>query len=135
MSRPARAKPTRSLRWSMLVEPEAAADDELHRLDQEFVVVVLAATGSTRATAAGVVGHALDVAGAVRLALPVRRDLPNALLVDPRALYPLRPARAGGEREQVALADQLLGTGLVEDDARVGEAAHARTRAGSARWP
>ena len=52
----------------------------------------------------------------------MRGHLAHALLVDPGALDALGPARRRGDHQEVALADELLGAGLVEDDARVGEA-------------
>ena len=41
MSRPARAKPTLSLRWSIDVEPSWRPHDELHGLEGEVVVIVV----------------------------------------------------------------------------------------------
>ena len=45
MMRPARAKPTRSLRWSMEVEPSCGLYDELHRLSEQLVAVVVRCRG------------------------------------------------------------------------------------------
>ena len=53
------------------------------------------------------------------------RDEPvDALLVHPRALDALGPARRRADEQHVALADQLVGAGLVEDHTRVGDARH-----------
>jgi len=58
------------------------------------------------------------------LVAEVGGDPAHALLVDPRALDALGATRGGGQHEHVALTDELLGPGLIEDDARVGEAGH-----------
>jgi hypothetical protein len=42
-------------------------------------------------------------------------------LADPRALEAPRVARGGREQQQITLADQPLGAGLIEDDTAVGQ--------------
>ena len=76
MRRPARANPTRSLRWSI---------DE-----QVVTVVVAAATAAAAAPARRIALQALDVLRRLDLPPPVRDRLTHALLVDPRALDALR---------------------------------------------
>ena len=49
-------------------------------------------------------------------------DLADLLLADEGALDALRDVGVAGQQQHVALADQLLGAGLIEDDAAVGEA-------------
>ena len=65
--------------------------------------------------------HVLPVLGA---GLPgdVLDDALDLGLGDPRALHADRLGRAHRQEQRVALADQLVGTRLVEDDARVGDA-------------
>src|SRR3954471_11791788 len=66
---------------------EAAADHELHGLDEEVVaVVVTAATAAAAAPARRITLQALDVLRRLDLAPPVCDRLAHALLVDPRAL-------------------------------------------------
>ena len=78
-------------------------------------------------------GDVLDVVG-LELGRDELDDLVDLGLVDPRALHAHRLACAHREEERVALADELLGAGLVEHDARVGEARggerHARRHVG-----
>src|SRR5262245_43249721 len=103
--------------------PEPAAHHQVHRLVQQLVGVGAAVVD--RAAADAVVARdPIDIPRRRHLTTPVRDDFADALLVDPRSLDALRPARAGGEEQHVALSDQLLRAGLVEDDARVREAAH-----------
>ena len=64
-----------------------------------------------------------DVLAVVRreLALDVRDDGVDLGFVDPCALHAHRLARTHRQEQRVTLAEQLLGTGLVEHDAAVGE--------------
>src|SRR5262249_51909050 len=89
--------------------PQPAADDELHGLVQQLFVLVDVVGG---AAAALVAGDPVDVLGLWDLTAPVPDDLADALLVDPRPLDALGPARRGGDEQHVALADELVGAGL-----------------------
>ena len=51
----------------------------------------------------------------------MRDDAVDLRLVDPRALHTHRLARAHRQEERVTLTEELLGAGLVEHDAAVGE--------------
>ena len=64
---------------------------------------------------------AADVDDLGCLATPVGDDLTDLFLADEAPLDALRVAAVAGQQEHVALADQLLGAGLVEDDSAVGE--------------
>ncbi len=85
-----------------------------------FVVVIerVGAAGGSFDT-----GDAGDVLGAA-LALPVRDHRPHLALGHPRSLDAARHRRRGRQQQHVALADQALRSGLVEDDPAVGQRRH-----------
>ena len=97
---------------------ELRGDDELDGLHHELHVVadvvVELALGLLRRR------HLLDV-GRLELVLAVLDDLVDLRLGDPGALDTHRLGRAHRQEETVTLADQLLRTRLVEDDAAVAE--------------
>ena len=140
MIRPARAKPTFSLRCSIDVEPSwlrttssiawriitvssSSSPDEKALSRRRHHAVVAAA--APRATL-----DVVDVADVGRLAAPVGDDLADLFLADERALDALGDRRVAGQQQHVALADELLGAGLVEDHPRVGEARDGERHAG-----
>ena len=59
-----------------------------------------------------------------RLRGDVLDDLLDLVLADPRALHADRLRGAHRQEQRVALADEPVGAGLVEDDAGVGDARH-----------
>src|SRR4051812_9051361 len=99
--------------------PELGGDDELDRLDHQVEVVadvvVELALGGRRS------GDVLAVAG-LQLLLAVLDDHVDLGLGDPGTLHPDRLRGTHRQEEAVALPDQLLRTGLVEDHPAVGEA-------------
>ena len=113
MSRPARAKPTRSLRCSIDVEPSWRAHDELHRLAQQVVVVVVAAAAARRRPTHRGADEPSSLPCTSSSAYSTSGDwrrqcattLRDLVLVDPGALDALGDARARAEQEHVALAD------------------------------
>ena len=108
--RPARAKPTRSLRWSMLVEPSPLRTTSSMASASRSSVSARAGTARTAAGGGVVAGDALDVRRAVAV---WRRQWATTLRTHSSsthdALDALGPAGAGGEQQHVALADELLG--------------------------
>ena len=70
-----------------------------------------------------------DVLG-LRLAAPVSRHLAHLVLAHPGALHAARDVGGGDGEEHVALADEALGSLLVEDDPAVGEGGHGEGEAG-----
>ena len=104
---------------------ELAAHHELHRLTQQRLVLVLVAAGRAEQPAAVatfvVTLDAADVDHLGRLTPPMGNDLAHFFLADERALDALRDVGVPRQQQHVALADQLLGARLVEDDAAVGE--------------
>ena len=119
MSRPARAKPTRSLRCSIDVDPSWRAHDEVARLDQQLVVVVVHAAAGPTARRRRCRSRRWPRSG--RPAAASGRPRPHLLLGDPGGLEPARDVRGRRQQEHVPLADEALGTGLVEDDPAVGQ--------------
>src|SRR4029079_15209997 len=105
---------------------ELVAHHQLHRLTQQrLVLVVVAAGGAEHASPTAAVFltfHAADVHDLGCLAPPVGDPLAPLFLADERALDSLRHVGVAGKQQHVALADQLLGAWLIEDDAAVGEA-------------
>ena len=125
------AKPTRSLRCSIDVEPNCGVDDELDRLQQQVEVVadVLVDLLARRC------GRDVVAVGGLQLALDVRDDRGDLCLGDPRALHADRLARAHRQEQRVTLADQLLRARLVEDDAAVGQRRRREREPARARSP
>jgi hypothetical protein len=78
-----------------------------------------------------------DVLAVARLELlgDVLDDVVDLRLGDPGTLHAHRLARTHRQEERVALTDELLGAGLVEDDAAVGQAEVANAIRLRARWP
>ncbi len=85
-----------------------------------MLVVIVLARHHPAARRIVVARDSLDVLGA-GLAAPVGDDLAYLFLADPAALDAARHARGGGQQEHVAFADQLFGSGLIEDDPAVGQ--------------
>ena len=117
MSRPALAKPTRSLRCSIDVEPNWVRDDQLDGLAEQVEVVADVLVDLLLA-----LGRGRDVLAERRLplALDVLDDRVDLLVGDEGALDAERLGRAHRQEQAVALADELLRAGLVEDDLAVG---------------
>ena len=135
MRRPARAKPTLSLRWSIDVEPSCERTTSSMACTQQVVVVVVAAAaaGAHRAGPAPSSAPCTDcVVGEVgRLPLPhlaTTLRTSSSLTQEPWMRDGRRRGRA--EQEHVALADQPLGALLVEDHAAVGGRRHREREAG-----
>jgi len=115
--RPARAKPTRNLRWSIEVDPS------WERTTSSMATASSSSSSSSAPWAPGEVST-------VSMPTPARAPDPGAAsgprpleppLRRPRALEAPRDVRRGGEHQHVALTDQPLGAGLVQDDPAVGE--------------
>ena len=118
MSRPARAKPTRSLRWSMEVEP--SCDRTTNSIARGRYSSSSSSTPPAAARRGLLAFDSIDIARTA-LAAPVGDDGLDLVLTHPRALDPPRDARGRREQQEVAPADEALGAGLVEDDTAVGE--------------
>ena len=116
--RPALAKPTRSLRCSIEVEPNWV----------ETTSSMAWMTSSMSSPMSSSISR-LDAAGAVtsstvrrlELGLAVLDDLVDLGLGDPGTLHADGLARSHRQEQSVTLTDELLGAGLVEDDAAVGD--------------
>ena len=119
ISRPALAKPTRSLRWSIDVDPN-------------WVVTTSSAAWHSRSRSSPISssisffccvphGDVVAVGGLPAGPCSAATTALDLVLGDERALHPDRLARAHRQEQPVALADQLLGARLVEDDPAVGE--------------
>jgi len=82
INRPARAKPTRNLRWSIEVDPSWERTTSSMATASQLVIVVLGAMGAGRGVDGVDADHRL---GHPTLAPPVGHDRSNLLFGDPRA--------------------------------------------------
>ena len=131
MRRPALAKPDPQLALQHRRRPELGGDHELGGLQQQVEVVadVLVDLLLDRPRRRRPGGRRLE------LGLDVLDDGVDLGLGHPRALDAHRLGRAHRQEQRVTLADELLGAGLVEHDARVGRATTSRRPAATARSP
>ena len=113
MSRPALAKPTRSLRCSIEVEPNWVETTSSAGGQQQLEVVADVGVDLLPLDGGRDILPVLG-AGLPRDVLDDRLDLG---LADPRALHADGLGGAHRQEQRVALADELVGAGLVEDDA------------------
>src|SRR6202167_2570616 len=96
------------------------ANDEFTRLREDLIVVVTrAATGRAAATNGYVERD--DVLATPALRAPRFDHARYLVLRDPRRLQTTRDVGRRGHQQHVALADETLRAGLVEDDPAIGE--------------
>ena len=126
MRRPALAKPTRSLRCSIEVDPNWVLTTSSAAGEQHLEVVADVGVDLLGAPSAA------DILAVFRPCLlrAVHDDF-DLGLGDPRALHAHGLAGTHRQEQPVTLADELLRTRLVEDDARVGRAVANASRDGT----
>ena len=125
MRRPALANPTRSLRCSIEVEPNCV-------LTTSSAAASRISRSSPMSPSIWLLGdrprHPRRYSGRA-CAVTCLTTVGDLVLGDPGALHADRLRRAHRQEQPVALADQLVGARLVEDDARVGHARHGEGQA------
>src|SRR5215472_15133252 len=99
--------------------PELSVDDLLSSEQQQIEVV---ADVGIDLPGAPLRHRDVLAVGGLRLLAAVRDNLPGLLFRDEGVLQPQRLARPHRQEQRVALADELLRAGLVQDDPAVGQA-------------